>query len=129
MPDTPQTTAYPVLGGRGLSIPWSMIAPHEAQAYRNHSQTLKGLAGRGGLGWCEMLAVLEDRAWTKDEDAKAKVLALVERWKARDAGRIEAAAKVLCNRLAPHAEWGALAELERVGYRSMAKAALDAALL
>jgi hypothetical protein len=48
-----------------LSIPWELIAPHEAQAQRNHSQTLKRLAERGGLSACEAVAVLEDRPWEK----------------------------------------------------------------
>lgn len=44
-------------------IPWEMIGPHEAQAMRNHSQTLTRLAERAGLSPCEALAVLEDRKW------------------------------------------------------------------
>lgn len=40
------------------SIPWSVIAPHEHQALRNHDQTLERLAERGGLGPTELLAVL-----------------------------------------------------------------------
>lgn len=44
------------------SIPWDVIAPHEAQARRNHGQqTLSRLAERGGLSPCEAIAVLEDR--------------------------------------------------------------------
>lgn len=46
-----------------IGLPWSMIAPHEAQAVRNHSQSLERLAERGGLGSCEAVAVLEDRRW------------------------------------------------------------------
>lgn len=44
-------------------IPYNIIAPHEAQAMRNHSQTLQRLAERGGLGWTEILAVLSDKTW------------------------------------------------------------------
>ena len=43
------------------SIPWDMIAPHEQQAVRNHSQTLERLAERGGLSYSEAIAVLTDR--------------------------------------------------------------------
>ena len=43
-------------------IPWSVIAPHEAQALRNQGgQTLERLQERGGLSPEEALAVLEDR--------------------------------------------------------------------
>ncbi len=47
----------------GPAIPWAVIAPHERQAQRNHSQTLEVLAARGGLAPCEAVAVLEDRRW------------------------------------------------------------------
>lgn len=48
-----------------VGLPWEMIAPHEEQAQRNHSQTLKRLADRGGLSECEAVAVLEDRPWKR----------------------------------------------------------------
>ena len=44
-------------------ILYNIIAPHEAQAIRNHSQTLQRLAERGGLDWTEVLAVLNDKTW------------------------------------------------------------------
>lgn len=54
-------------------IPWALIAPHEAQAQRNHWQSLDTLASRGGLSACEALAVIEDRPWrrgvSKEDDA------------------------------------------------------------
>lgn len=62
---------FPILrdssgGGIICSIPWVMIAPHEAQASLNHGgQSLYRLAERGGLSACEVVAVLEDRAYTK----------------------------------------------------------------
>lgn len=43
------------------SIPYEMIEPHEAQAKRNHDQTLQRLAARGGLSPSEACAVLLDR--------------------------------------------------------------------
>ena len=46
--------------GELKSIPWDMIAPHEAQARSNHSQSLTQLASRGGLGQDEVLLVLTD---------------------------------------------------------------------
>jgi hypothetical protein len=45
------------------AIPWDMIGPHEAQAERNHDQSLKTLARRCGLSACEAVAILEDREW------------------------------------------------------------------
>lgn len=46
------------------AIPWSMIAPHEAQAMRNHDGlSLEVLARRSGLSASEAVAVLEDRPW------------------------------------------------------------------
>lgn len=47
------------------SIPWELIAPHEAQAQRNHCQTLQRLAERGGLAPCEAVAVIEDADYRK----------------------------------------------------------------
>lgn len=53
------------------SVPWSLLAPHEAQARRNHSQSLTRLAERGGLSLCEIIAVLEDRDWHSMDEAAA----------------------------------------------------------
>jgi hypothetical protein len=61
--------AFPVLaqaqrchGYDGPSeVPWDLVAPHEAQALRNHHQTLDKLADRGGLDPIELLDVLQDR--------------------------------------------------------------------
>jgi len=53
------------------SIPWSLIAPHEQQAMRNHVQSLNRLAERGGLSACEAVAILEDRDWRKMTEAEA----------------------------------------------------------
>ena len=53
---------------RGPSIPWSLIAPYDAQARENHGgQDLERLAKRGGLGPCEAVAVLESRPWRRME--------------------------------------------------------------
>ena len=46
-------------------VPWDLVAPHERQALRNHDQTLERLAERGGLSPAELLAVLEDLAWSQ----------------------------------------------------------------
>lgn len=63
------------------SIPWELILPHERQADRNHGQTLKRLAERGGLSPCEAVAVIEDRDWRpmSDDEAIARLLELMRR--------------------------------------------------
>ena len=45
------------------SIPWHVIETHEAQAQKNHRQSLDELRGRGGLSRCEAVAIIEDRPW------------------------------------------------------------------
>ena len=42
------------------SVPWHWIAPHEAQALRNHGQSLEKLNSRGGLSPYELYAVIHD---------------------------------------------------------------------
>lgn len=70
---------FPILKSNGATIPWESIAPHEAQALKNHGQSLERLASRGGLSWCEALAVLRDSKFIAmpEEEAKEKVLALL----------------------------------------------------
>src|SRR5208337_3842932 len=61
-------------------VPWSLLAPHEAQARRNHDQTLARLAERGGLCPSEMVDVIEGRGWdsTKsDREAIPRLLVLI----------------------------------------------------
>jgi hypothetical protein len=43
------------------SVPWELLAPHEKQAIKNHSQDLETLASRGGLSPAEMVAILKDK--------------------------------------------------------------------
>lgn len=63
------------------SVPWAMLAPHEAQAMGNHGgQSLARLADRGGLGPREMLNVLEGRTWKPgDRDDCGAIAELVRR--------------------------------------------------
>lgn len=65
--------------GGPRSIPWALIAPHEAQAQRNHYQTLQRLAERGGLAPSEAVAVLEDRQFQDMEwtDSVCRLLELL----------------------------------------------------
>lgn len=64
------------------SIPWEMIAPHEAQAQRNHGQSLQRLAERGGLAPEEAVDVLLGLRWntTRETGADAKLEALINEW-------------------------------------------------
>lgn len=58
---------YPILGsGPKQYIPRGLLAPHDAQAWKNHGQSLSRLAQRGGLSWAEALAIIENKNW---EDA------------------------------------------------------------
>ena len=46
------------------AVPWTIFnADDEAWAQKNHGQTLGVLAGRGGLGICELVAILDHRPW------------------------------------------------------------------
>ena len=71
-------------GPQWTAIPLAMIAPHEAQAWVNHGQTLARLAERGGLSACEAVAVLEDRRWFSmtPVTADARLTQLVAEWQA-----------------------------------------------
>jgi len=64
---------FPVLGDgttrRGysdapsLTVPFDVVKSHEAQALKNHGQTVERLRDRGGLAWTQLAAVLNDRKW------------------------------------------------------------------
>jgi hypothetical protein len=43
------------------SVPWSIVSPHEAQALRNHGQSLDRLNERGGVSIRELWAILNGR--------------------------------------------------------------------
>lgn len=77
---TPKT--FPILGVHNLpdvpaAVPWSYVAPHAAQAYENHGQTLERLAERGGLAISELAAVVGHRPWRAM--SKGEIRAFVER--------------------------------------------------
>ena len=73
---------FPVLDA-GFSVPWRFVAPFEAQAERNHNQTLQRLAERGGLDPVELWAVMHGVGWKdrsklpSQEAAKEWALSLV----------------------------------------------------
>lgn len=45
------------------NLPWDVIAPHEAQAQRNHSQSLKQIKSRGGLSVKEAACIVSDEPY------------------------------------------------------------------
>lgn len=63
---------FPILDCPGTCVPWSAVDPHAEQAVKNHSQPLMALASRGGLTACEMVAVLEGRAWRRMDHDEAR---------------------------------------------------------
>lgn len=60
------------------SIPWELIKDHEAQAYKNHSQTLSRLNERGGLDPVEMYAVMNNLLWNKVKLSPLECLEWIE---------------------------------------------------
>jgi hypothetical protein len=67
-----------------MGVDWDMMEEHEAQAEKNHDQSLRVLAGRMGLSACEALAVLEDRDWHHMplDEAYTQLIEFERRWKA-----------------------------------------------
>ena len=64
------------------SVPLDILKSHEEQAQKNHGQSLKELARRGGLCPQEMAAVLSDESWREArsrsaEDAVGVILAAI----------------------------------------------------
>ncbi len=66
--------------GHLKNVPWSLVADHDHQAHKNHSQSLAVLNRRGGCSPCEILAIIEDRPWSKMDplDAHQRLLAYLE---------------------------------------------------
>ena len=57
---------FPILNDPIIKcIPWAAILPHEQQALRNHSQTLRRLAGRGGLSIHEAYYIMKNQEWPR----------------------------------------------------------------
>jgi hypothetical protein len=62
--------SYGRLGERKHTVPMALMLEHERQAVQNHGQTIHRLKERGGLSWCELSAVLDDRKHCRmDADA------------------------------------------------------------
>jgi len=78
---------FPIMGCKIIaSIPWAFLAPHEKQARSNHGgQSLSELAGRGGLGVSEALAIIEGRRWGSVAVCEANDVLLINKvreWRA-----------------------------------------------
>jgi hypothetical protein len=52
---------YPIQ--RGPSVPWWVMAPHEAQSQRNHGQSIKRIAERGGFSGAEAWCIVTGQHW------------------------------------------------------------------
>ena len=71
------------------SVPWALVAEHEAQCQRNHQQSVQRLAKRGGLSPAELLCVLRDEQFDytmTDLQAVPQVLQRVRDWLAETGG-------------------------------------------
>jgi hypothetical protein len=84
--DAPARLMFPIMDGHQVHcIPWDIIARCEKRAIRNHDQTLKRLAERGGLCAAEALLVLTDRCVsqmkyaTSVEEDEAELLAIIDK--------------------------------------------------
>ena len=85
---------FPILNDDIIrAIPWDAIAPHEAQAQVNHGQSLRGLAGRGGLSIEEAYCVLKNMKWpygAKWDKAAVRVALMKLTWGAERSAAQEA---------------------------------------
>lgn len=66
-----------------LAVPWALIEPYEAQARRNHSQSLKRLAERGGLSPLELYDVVVGGVnWFSEpvKPSRAEAVAWLKEW-------------------------------------------------
>jgi hypothetical protein len=46
-----------------VGVPWAVLLERAWRVRRNHGEPPERLAVRGGLSWCELVAILEDRPW------------------------------------------------------------------
>lgn len=70
----PTVPYMPILG---TPFAVRMDSLNEQQAMKNHGQTLRRLAERGGLGMQEAAAVAERRSWRSQESAAEAAAALI----------------------------------------------------
>lgn len=72
-PEPVARPTFPILNGGGAKIDYQLVEDHGGQARDNHGQTVKRLAERGGLSWCELHAVLHNRKWEKMDSNDAMI--------------------------------------------------------
>lgn len=84
---------FPIMGWR--TIPWSLIAPYELAARKNHHQSLERLAERGGLDPAEAVAVFEGRPWGYTIDRAEAIQRLQLRIDADLTARLQIAVEAL----------------------------------
>lgn len=51
---------------------WEPTSEDRRWADRNHGQTLERLKERGGMSWCEMVAIVAHRKWEKADQNASK---------------------------------------------------------
>jgi hypothetical protein len=89
----PMRTVMPIMGSTLLSeIPFAMLVPHEAQALKNHSQTLERLAQRGGLAHSEAIDILEGLKWNSSKhciENERYLINKVREWRAKNRAAAE----------------------------------------
>lgn len=77
---------FPIMGCKIIaSVPWAFLAPHEHQAQRNHGQSLKRLAERGGLGVSEAISIIKGLRWGDVAVCEANdrlLINMVREWRA-----------------------------------------------
>ena len=52
---------YPIQGGP--SVPWYIMLPHERRSKRNHDQSIRRIAQRGGFGAAEAFCIVNNLGW------------------------------------------------------------------
>jgi hypothetical protein len=61
-----------------LVVSFDLVKRHEAQAMKNHGQTVERLADRGGLSWFELLMVMTDKGSTDEYWKRIEGMKLTE---------------------------------------------------
>ena len=79
----------PIMGATLLSeVPWGFVSPHDAQAQRNHCQSLERLAQRGGLAASEAIDIVTGQRWATTDpgiDSERRLINMVREWRASGA--------------------------------------------
>jgi hypothetical protein len=52
-------------------IQWDLLERHERQILKTYGRSIEGVAQSGGMTWCEVVAVMEERAWRPMEADEA----------------------------------------------------------